>query len=130
MFKFSHGLGALALSLFLTFGLFTPANAETTLLNVSYDPTREFYAEFNRLFADHWKKDTGETIQVEQSQGGSGRQARAVIEGWTPMSSPWRSAATSARLPNAAARSRRLARQVPAQFRPLYVDDRLPRPQG
>jgi len=51
------------------------------LLNVSYDPTREFYAEFNRAFADHWKAKTGDTVVVKQSHGGSGKQARSVIDG-------------------------------------------------
>ena len=55
--------------------------ADQTLLNVSYDPTREFYAEFNRVFAEQWKKDTGETLSIQASHGGSGAQARAVIEG-------------------------------------------------
>lgn len=57
------------------------ARADQTLLNVSYDPTREFYAEFNRAFAEQWKKDTGETLTVHTSHGGSGAQARAVIDG-------------------------------------------------
>lgn len=52
-----------------------------TLLNVSYDPTRELYAEFNRAFIEHWREQTGETIEIEMSHGGSGRQARAVIDG-------------------------------------------------
>lgn len=52
-----------------------------TLLNVSYDPTREFYQEFNSSFADHWKQKSGQEVQVEQSHGGSGKQARAVIDG-------------------------------------------------
>lgn len=51
------------------------------LLNVSYDPTREFYIEFNASFAKHWKEQTGDTVEVNQSHGGSGKQARAVIEG-------------------------------------------------
>jgi len=58
-----------------------PAMAQTTLLNVSYDPTREFYAEFNKAFAEHWKARTGETLKVNQSHGGSGKQARSVIDG-------------------------------------------------
>ncbi len=57
------------------------ARAETTLLNVSYDPTREFYKEFNEAFIAHWKADTGEDVSVEQSHGGSGKQARSVIDG-------------------------------------------------
>jgi len=52
-----------------------------TLRNVSYDPTREFYQEVNETFQRHWKARTGETVMVEQSHGGSGKQARAVIEG-------------------------------------------------
>jgi sulfate transport system substrate-binding protein len=55
--------------------------AATTLLNVSYDPTREFYAAFNSSFADFWKKQTGEDIKFQQSHGGSGKQARSVIDG-------------------------------------------------
>ncbi|HVJ17649.1 MAG TPA: sulfate ABC transporter substrate-binding protein [Polyangiaceae bacterium] len=54
---------------------------EVTLLNVSYDPTRELYAEYNKLFAEHWKKKSGGTVTVKQSHGGSGKQARAVIDG-------------------------------------------------
>jgi sulfate/thiosulfate-binding protein len=52
-----------------------------TLLNVSYDPTREFYVAYNALFASYWKKKTGQIVSVNQSHGGSGAQARAVIEG-------------------------------------------------
>ena len=58
-----------------------PALADTTLLNVSYDPTREFYQDFNKAFADHWKQETGESVTIQQSHGGSGKQARAVIDG-------------------------------------------------
>jgi sulfate/thiosulfate-binding protein len=54
---------------------------EITLLNVSYDPTRELYVDFNKAFADYWKKKTGDTVKVNQSHGGSGRQARSVIDG-------------------------------------------------
>lgn len=52
-----------------------------TLLNVSYDPTREFYNDFNASFAKHWQSKTGQRVAIEQSHGGSGKQARAVIEG-------------------------------------------------
>jgi sulfate transport system substrate-binding protein len=51
------------------------------LLNVSYDPTRELYQDFNAAFAKHWKATTGETVTVRQSHGGAGKQARAVIDG-------------------------------------------------
>ena len=57
------------------------ADSSTTLLNVSYDPTREFYSAYNDLFAKHWKAKTGQTVTIQQSHGGSGAQARAVIEG-------------------------------------------------
>jgi sulfate transport system substrate-binding protein len=51
------------------------------LLNVSYDPTRELYEEYNRSFAEYWKQQTGETVTIKQSHGGSGKQARSVIDG-------------------------------------------------
>jgi sulfate/thiosulfate transport system substrate-binding protein len=54
---------------------------DITLLNVSYDPTREFYVEYNKLFAEHWKKKTNDTVKINQSHGGSGKQARSVIDG-------------------------------------------------
>ena len=54
---------------------------EVTLLNVSYDPTRELYQDFNQAFAKYWKAKTGQTVNVEQSHGGSSKQARAVIDG-------------------------------------------------
>ena len=57
------------------------AQAQTELLNVSYDPTRELYKEFNAAFAAYWKKETGEDIRIEASHGGSGKQARSVIDG-------------------------------------------------
>jgi sulfate transport system substrate-binding protein len=66
--------GALALSAL-------PARADTTLLNVSYDPTRELYQNFNAAFAKQWKAKTGETVTIRQSHGGSGKQARSVIDG-------------------------------------------------
>jgi sulfate/thiosulfate-binding protein len=55
--------------------------AEVTLLNVSYDPTRELYVDLNKSFAEYWKKKTGDDVKVNQSHGGSGRQARSVIDG-------------------------------------------------
>jgi sulfate/thiosulfate transport system substrate-binding protein len=58
-----------------------PPVREVTLLNVSYDPTREFYAEFNEMFAAEWKSQTGDRVMVKQSHGGSSKQARAVIDG-------------------------------------------------
>ena len=70
-----------ALGLALTLSGTTATFAQTTLLNVSYDPTREFYKEYNAAFAEHWKAETGEDVSVQQSHGGSGKQARAVIDG-------------------------------------------------
>src|SRR3954471_121187 len=62
--------------------LMTAASAKTVqLLNVSYDPTRELYVDFNKAFAAHWKAKTGDDVTVKQSHGGSGKQARSVIDG-------------------------------------------------
>lgn len=65
--------------------LFFPANivkaAPIELLNVSYDPTRELYEEYNKVFLKHWKKKSGQDVIIKQSHGGSGKQARAVIDG-------------------------------------------------
>lgn len=57
------------------------ALAARQLLNVSYDPTREFYNDYNKYFANYWKEKTGESVRIRQSHGGAGRQARAVIDG-------------------------------------------------
>ena len=64
-------------------GTILPAAAadDVTLLNVSYDPTRELYKEFNAAFARHWKEKTGGSLSIQQSHGGSSKQARAVIDG-------------------------------------------------
>ena len=58
-----------------------PAHADQTILNVSYDPTRELYKDVNAAFAAKWLSDTGETLTIQASHGGSGKQARAVIDG-------------------------------------------------
>jgi sulfate/thiosulfate transport system substrate-binding protein len=55
--------------------------ARTVLLNVSYDPTRELYTQYNEAFAAHWKKQSGQDVEIRQSHGGSGKQARTVIDG-------------------------------------------------
>lgn len=68
--------------LFLLFFLSAlEVRADIQLLNVSYDPTREFYKDFNEAFARAWKAKTGETVIIHQSHGGSGKQARSVIDG-------------------------------------------------
>lgn len=68
-------------SLVLGVGLTASSFAATTLLNVSYDPTREFYQDYNKAFAAHWKKTANEEVRFKQSHGGSGKQARAVLDG-------------------------------------------------
>ena len=72
-----------ALALVSAAALFSgPALAkDVTLLNVSYDPTRELYQDYNKAFAAYWKGRTGDTVTVKQSHGGSGKQARSVIDG-------------------------------------------------
>src|SRR5689334_15421386 len=69
------GVGVLALSMACA------AGKEIKLLNVSYDPTREFYQEYNAAFAKYWQAKTGDKVTVQQSHGGSGKQARSVIDG-------------------------------------------------
>jgi sulfate/thiosulfate-binding protein len=69
--------GLLAASLLISGAAF----ADRTLLNVSYDPTRELYQQFNQEFVKYWKEKTGETVTIQQSHGGAGKQARAVIDG-------------------------------------------------
>ncbi|KAA5604250.1 sulfate ABC transporter substrate-binding protein [Roseospira marina] len=73
--------GLLALAL-ITGLLMTPsARANDTLLNVSYDPTREFYKDFNAAFTEHWTAEGGAPVTIRMSHGGSGKQARSVIDG-------------------------------------------------
>ncbi len=74
-----HTLALLALSLLLA--CTRPHAAEITLLNASYDPTRELYADINAAFARTWKSKTGDTVLIQQSHAGSGKQARSVIDG-------------------------------------------------
>ena len=62
-------------------GVVGPAAAQNRILNVSYDPTRELYRAYDAAFIKHWKAKTGQTVVVQQSHGGSGAQARAVIDG-------------------------------------------------
>jgi sulfate transport system substrate-binding protein len=73
-------VGAVAVPLLLAGGA-DSAGRTITLLNVSYDPTRELYKDINAAFEAYWKGKTGETLDIKQSHGGSGKQARAVIDG-------------------------------------------------
>jgi sulfate/thiosulfate-binding protein len=74
------GLSALIAALALANPLAASA-AEVTLLNVSYDPTRELYQDYNAAFAKYWQAKTGDKVTIKQSHGGSGKQARSVIDG-------------------------------------------------
>src|ERR1035437_8070974 len=67
--------------LLLSWGAPVYAQGSATLLNVSYDPTRELYQDYNGAFAKYWKAKTGQTVTIQQSHGGSGAQARSVIDG-------------------------------------------------
>jgi sulfate transport system substrate-binding protein len=79
MMKFEARLVSSLLAVSLTIG--GNAWADKTLLNVSYDPTRELYQQFNSAFAKYWEGKTGEKVVVKQSHGGSGKQTRSVIDG-------------------------------------------------
>jgi sulfate/thiosulfate transport system substrate-binding protein len=80
MMSRSHWLAAAVIA-YAVAGVPAGTLADTTLLNVSYDPTRELYQEFNAAFAEHWKQETGGDVTIQTSHGGSGKQARAVIDG-------------------------------------------------
>jgi sulfate/thiosulfate transport system substrate-binding protein len=73
---FSFAIALLTLTIFSS-----GTSAQTKLLNVSYDPTRELYQEFNKAFIAHWQSTAGEAVTFQQSHGGSGKQARGVIDG-------------------------------------------------
>ena len=80
----THRLKALypaLLAAVLTLGGTAAHAAQVTLLNVSYDPTRELYEDYNKAFAAYWKTQSGDTVTIRQSHGGSGKQARSVIDG-------------------------------------------------
>ncbi len=83
--NFKSGLLRLTAAAMLTLAAVAGANAahanEVTLLNVSYDPTRELYVDYNAAFAKYWKGKTGQDVKINQSHGGSGKQARSVIDG-------------------------------------------------
>ena len=84
MIQRQHFFKTLVATALLAVSGLTPAQTAptpVTLLNVSYDPTRELYTEFNAAFAKHWKAQTGQDVTIKQSHGGSGKQARSVIDG-------------------------------------------------
>ena len=81
--RFSHWVARAAMFSVgaVLFGAPLAQAANVSLLNVSYDPTRELYVDYNAEFARYWKAKTGDNVRVNQSHGGSGKQARAVIDG-------------------------------------------------
>jgi sulfate/thiosulfate-binding protein len=82
MTRRQHFLKTLAAGALLALsGLAAAQPAPVTLLNVSYDPTRELYVEFNQAFSKYWKAKTGQDVTIKQSHGGSGKQARSIIDG-------------------------------------------------
>ena len=108
------------------------AQAAVTLLNVSYDPTRELYQEVNAAFAASWKAKTGQAVTINQSHGGSGKQARAVIDGLqadvvTLALAYDIDAIRGQRPPDRRRTGRRGCRNNSS---PVHVDDRAPRAQG
>src|SRR5262249_42272606 len=74
-------LSVLLSALVSMMGVFSACAKDLTLLNVSYDPTRELYQDVNAAFVKYWQGKTGQKINIQQSHGGSGKQARAVIDG-------------------------------------------------
>jgi len=81
MLKIRIGLLLAALAMTTLCGCSKSPESEVVLLNVSYDPTRQLYKDVDEAFAAHWLKSTGQSVRISQSHGGSGRQARAVIDG-------------------------------------------------
>ena len=76
-----HGTALALIGALLAGGAGHAAAAEVTLLNVSYEPTRELYDDYNKAFAAHWQAKSGQKVTIRQSHGGSGKQARTVIDG-------------------------------------------------
>src|ERR1700734_613344 len=76
-----RGVLIAVIALAVTLGMPVHAQSPVTLLNVSYDPTRELYQDYNSAFAKYWKAKTGQAVTIQQSHGGSGAQARSVIDG-------------------------------------------------
>ena len=106
-------------------------SAHVTILNVSYDPTRELYLDYNAAFAKYWTAKTGQKVSVNQSHGGSGKQARSVIDG---LAADVVTLALAGDVDAIATQGKLLAAQLaePAaqQQRALHLDDRVPRAQG
>ena len=104
--------------------------ADTTLLNVSYDPTRELYKAVNEAFIKDWKAKGGENVTIEQSHGGSGKQARAVIDGLQADVVTLALEGDIDQIAKAGLINAGLAQAPWQQFLALHLDHRLPGPQG
>lgn len=112
--------GCLALLGAVSLGLAAPsARAQTALLNVSYDPTRELYREINDAFAKSWKAKTGEDVTVRASHGGSGAQARTVIDGVD-------ADVVTLGIPSDIDAIARLTKKIPADWRGKLPNESLP----
>ena len=81
MIHYSQTRRALVAAVFVAFSGLVASQPAVSLLNVSYDPTRELYVEYNQAFTRYWKGKTGQDVTIKQSHGGSGKQARSVIDG-------------------------------------------------
>ena len=107
------------------------ASAQQTILNVSYDPTRELYQDYNAAFAAYWKAKTGQTVIVNQSHGGSGKQARAVIDGLeADVVTLGLAYDIDALHDKADLLPANWQTRLPYNSTPLHFGDRLPRAQG
>jgi ABC-type sulfate transport system substrate-binding protein len=106
------------------------AQADSTLLNVSYDPTRELYQDYNKAFAQVWKDKTGETVTIKASHGGSGKQARSVIDGLEADVVTLALAYDVDALAEGQADPRGLATAPAPQQRALHVHHRVPGRKG
>ena len=80
--NFKALMSAVVIATGLTVATTASYAADREFLNVSYDATREFYDEFNKSFGAYWKSRTGKTVDFKQSHGGSGKQARALVDGF------------------------------------------------
>jgi len=101
------------------------AAAETTLLNVSYDPTRELYDDYNKAFAKYWEAKSGQKVTIRQSHGGSGKQARTVIDASPRTWSLWPRRRYRRARDTRQAAAHQLAGPPAAQQRALYLDHRV-----
>ena len=107
------------------------ARAQVKLLNVSYDPTRELYQDVNKAFAAQWKQKTGQTVDINQSHGGSGKQARSIIDGLeADVATLALAYDIDAIAQNSGRDQERLAEAAAQQLGALHVDRRVRRAQG